>query len=85
VLAKVQVFCDINAVQLSKLFLKFQGQTVQEECLIMTVKVINIIQSTETVYPRINCNILADFKLLGQFLCTFQYHDSLNLWNRFLQ
>ena len=40
VLVKVQVLCDINAVQLSKLFLKFQGQTVQEECLTMRVKVI---------------------------------------------
>jgi len=39
-LAKVQVLCDINAVQLSKLFLKFQGQTVQEECLIMKVKIL---------------------------------------------
>jgi len=29
VLAKVQAICDINAVQLSKPFLKFQGQTVQ--------------------------------------------------------
>lgn len=38
VLVKVQVLCDINAVQMSKLLLKFQGQTVQEECLIMTVK-----------------------------------------------
>ena len=38
VLAKIQVLCDINAVQLSKLFLKFQGQTVQEDCLIIKVK-----------------------------------------------
>lgn len=40
VLAKVQVLCDINAVQLSELFLMFLGQTVQEECLITKVKVI---------------------------------------------
>jgi hypothetical protein len=38
VLAKVQVLCDVNAVLLSTLLLKFQGQRVQEACLIIKVK-----------------------------------------------
>jgi hypothetical protein len=52
VLAKVQVLCDINAVQLSKPFLKFQGQTVQEECLITKVKVIKSSKALQLFTPE---------------------------------